>query len=98
MAEPENHTLHLLREMREENRAFRKEMRDENRAFRKEMQERFDGMDKRFSGVEERLDRIESVFSGMAYLQADHHGQLEELTQRVERIEDKIGLTGQPAE
>ena len=87
MAELENHTLHLLREMR-----------DENREFRKEMRERFDGMDKRFSGVEERLGRIESVFSGMAYLQADHHGQIEELAQRVERIEDKIGLTGTPAE
>ena len=87
MPDPENHNLHVLREMR-----------DESRAFRKEMRERFDGMDKRFSGVEERLGRIDSVFSGMAYLQADHHGQLEELTQRVERLEDKIGLNGTPAE
>ena len=57
MAEPENHTLHLLREMR-----------DENRAFRKEMRERFDGMDNRFSGVEERLDSIQSAVGGLAHI------------------------------
>jgi uncharacterized coiled-coil DUF342 family protein len=87
MAEPENHTLHLLREMRDESRAFRKEMRDGLEQARQDRQE-----------MRGQLDSIQSVFSGMAYLQADQRGQIEELAQRVERIEDKIGLTGTPAE
>lgn len=82
---PENHTLHLLREMR-----------DESRAFRKEMRERFDGVDKRFSGVEERLDSIQSAVGGLAYIQADQRLQFEELEARVKRLEEQLGQA--PAE
>ena len=84
MPEPENHTLHPLREMR-----------DESRAFRKEGRERFDGMGKRFSGVEKHLGRIESVFSRMACLQADHNGQFElSGTRSPESVRDGSAIPG----
>ena len=80
MPEPESHTLHLLREMREENRQFREEVR-----------ERFD-----------QLDRIETAVVGMSYFQATERGEvateIEGIKTRLARLEDKIGLTGAPAE
>ncbi len=87
MAEPENHTLHLLREMRDESRAFRTEMRNGLEQARQERQE-----------MGGQLDSIQSAVGGLAYIQADHRMQFEELEARVKRIEDKIGLPGAPAE
>ena len=87
MPEPENHTLHLLREMRDESRAFRKEMQDGLEQARQERQE-----------MRGQLDSIQSAVGGLAYIQADHRMQFEELEARVKRIEDKIGLPGAPAE
>jgi hypothetical protein len=52
--EPENHTLRLLREMR-----------DEALAFRKEVNTRFDGIDQRFDGVDQRLDGMDRRFDGV---------------------------------
>ena len=79
MAEPENHTLHLLREMRddlEQARQERHEMRGQ-------------------------LDRIEAAVVGMSYYQAGERGEMaaeiEGIKTRLDRLEDKIGLTGAPA-
>ena len=87
MAEPENHTLHLLREMR-----------DESRQFRDEVQKRFEEIRERF----DQLDRIETAVVGMSYFQATERGEMvaeiEGLKTRLARVEDKIGLTGAPAE
>ena len=60
MAEPENHTLHLLREMRDESRAFRKEMREGLDQARQDRQE-----------MRGQLDSIQSAVGGLAYIQAD---------------------------
>ena len=84
---PENHTLHLLREMRDEGRAFRKEMREGLEQARQDRQE-----------MRGQLDSIQSAVGGLAYIQADQRLQFEELEARVKRLEDKIGLTGAPAE
>lgn len=88
MPEPENHTLHLLREMRDESRPFRKEMRDDLSQTRQELGEQ--------------LDRIESAVVGMSYFQASERGEMaaeiEGIKTRLDRLEDKIGLTGAPAE
>ena len=96
--EPENHTLHLLREMRDENRTSRKEMRDENRAFRKEMRDGLEQASRERQEMRGQLDSIQSAVGGLAYIHADHRMQFEELEARVKRIEDKIGLPGTPAE
>jgi hypothetical protein len=45
--DPENHTLRLLQQMREENAEFRKEVR-----------ERFNAMDARLEAVETKLDKL----------------------------------------
>jgi uncharacterized NAD(P)/FAD-binding protein YdhS len=74
MAEPENHTLRLLREFREEFREFRKESKDfrsEFNAFRAETGERFNELTRLFAGetvlgryaaadVEKRLTALET--------------------------------------
>ena len=94
MPDPENHTLHLLREMRDESRAFRKEMRDGLEEVRGDLEQaRQDRQEMRGQ-----LDSIQSAVGGLAYIQADHRMQFEELEARVKRLEDKIGLTGAPAE
>ena len=87
MPEPKDHTLHLLREMR-----------DENREFRKEMHERFDGMEARLDRTDkerrEQLDRIESAVAGMSYYQASERGEvateIEDIKTRLDRIENVI--------
>jgi septal ring factor EnvC (AmiA/AmiB activator) len=53
--EPENHTLRLLQQMREENAAFREEMttfRQEMTAFRLETNKRFESVDSRLGKLE----------------------------------------------
>ena len=85
--EPENHTLRLLQEMRNENRQFRGNMQDfhaEMRDFRRE--------------VGERLDRIESVFAGLSFLHADERGEIEAMKTRLDRIEKRLDLPDAPAE
>jgi len=82
--EIENHTLRILKEMREEIHKRFDKIETDMSAFRNE--------------TNERLDRIESVFSGLAYLQADQRGQIEAMESRLNRIEDQLGLTNMPAE
>ena len=82
---PENHTLHLLREMRDESRAFRKEMREGLEQAGQERQE-----------MRGQLDSIQSAVGGLAYIQADQRLQFEELEARVKRIEEQLGQA--PAE
>ena len=85
--ETENHTLRLLREMREENNQFREEVQ----AFQKETRGRF-----------EQLDRIEAAVVGISYFQASERGEvateIEEIKARLERLENKLGLSGEPAQ
>lgn len=76
----ENHTLRLLREMREENQTFH----DEMRAFRQD--------------TGERLDSLEAAVSGLAYIVVQGQGEFQALEARVERLENKLGLSGEPAE
>jgi len=89
--DPENHTIHMLREMREENRKFREEVHS-----------RFDTIEtsvtEGFTTVNERLDRLESVFAGLSFLHADERGEIEALKTRMERLESKLGLSEEPAE
>jgi hypothetical protein len=64
--EPENHTLRLLREMR-----------DEAVAFRKEVNTRFDGVDQRLDAMDQRFDGADQRLSGievsLAAARADQH-------------------------
>jgi hypothetical protein len=71
MAEPENHTLRLLREFREEFRKESRDFRSEFNAFRAETGERFDELTRLFAGetvlaryaaadVEKRLAALET--------------------------------------
>jgi hypothetical protein len=59
--EPDNHTLRLLREMRDEAVAFRKEV---NCRF-DVIDERFNAIDRRFDGVDQRLDGMDQRFDGV---------------------------------
>jgi septal ring factor EnvC (AmiA/AmiB activator) len=52
--DPKNHTLRLLREMR-----------DEAVAFRKEVNCRFDVIDERFNAIDRRLDGVDRRFDGV---------------------------------
>ena len=83
MPEPENCTLHLLQRIHTELEEYDKHFEQASRE-RQEMRGQ--------------LDSIQSAIGGLAYIQADHRMQFEELEARVKRIEDKIGLPGAPAE
>lgn len=89
--ETENLTLHMLREMREESRRFRRDVLDR---FEKVETTIAEG----FNTVNDRLDRLESVFAGLSFLHADERGEIEALKARLEQIENQLGLSGEPAE
>jgi len=81
MAEPENHALHPLREMRGENRAFREKVRESLEQARQERQ-----------AMREQLDSITSAVGGLSCIQADQRLHFEELEARVRRIEDRLDM------
>ena len=85
--ETENLTLRLLREMREESRQFRAEVQKNFQQAQQERQE-----------MRDQLDSIQAAVGGVAYIQADQRLQFEELAARVQRLEEKLGLSGEPAE
>ncbi|GKY88539.1 hypothetical protein [Sinisalibacter aestuarii] len=68
----ENHTIHLLREMR-----------DEMRAFRSEVSGRFDGVDERLNETNTRIDGL----THMMTLLAAHSGTLEDRVSALEEGE-----------
>jgi septal ring factor EnvC (AmiA/AmiB activator) len=98
--DPENHTLRLLREMREE-----------NAAFRAEVNARFEQVDRRFEQVDRRFDEMQGQFATVLQTVVDiakavnivHEDvaelrvgqkivetELRGLRGRVERVEDKL--------
>jgi len=92
---PENMTLHLLREMR-----------DEAASFRAEVNGRFNEVDSRFNGVNSRFDKLEFEVAAMradqgrmvGILEALHEGQqiqgsrLNVIDGRLAQIEKHVGL------
>jgi hypothetical protein len=74
MAEPDNHTLHLLREFREDFREFRHEFSE----FRARTDERFEELVRLFAG--------ESVLG--RYAAADVEKRLEAIEKRLGALED----------
>ena len=83
MPEPENRTLHPLQRIHTK-------LEEHDKHFEQASRERQE--------MRGQLDSIQSAVGGLAYIQADHRMQFEELEARVKRIEDKIGLPGAPAE
>ena len=73
MADPENHTLQLLREFRQEFRQFRKEFGD----FRAQTDERFEELARLFAG--------ESVLA--RYAAADVDKRIQALERRMTKLE-----------
>jgi FtsZ-binding cell division protein ZapB len=53
MAEPENQTLHLLRELREQNNDLRSDMQDQNSGLRTEMREGFESVNERLKNLQQ---------------------------------------------
>jgi methyl-accepting chemotaxis protein len=98
--EPESHTLRLLREMREENAAFRAEV---NARF-EQVDRRFEQMDRRFDEMQAQFatvlqtvvdmaKAVNIVHEDMAELRTGQkiiETELRGLRGRVERIEDKL--------
>jgi len=80
MAEPEGHTLRLLREFRQEFADYRKEFSE----FRRSTDERFDRSDERF-------DELTRLFAGESvlgrYAAGDVEKRLASLEQRVAAME-----------
>ncbi len=66
--------------------------------MRSEMRERFEEARQERQEMRDQLDSIQAAVGGVAYIQADQRLQFEALATRVQRLEDKLGLTGEPAE
>jgi hypothetical protein len=104
--EPENHTLRLLREIREEIAKGFDAMRAENEVRFKAIDARFDAIDARFDGIDARFEVVERVLGktidavmAIAKVQDRHteslqivEGYLSVIAKRVERIEKHTGL------
>ena len=77
MSEPENHTLRVLTE-------FRNEFRTEHAAFRSETEQRF-------ARIEESLENLNQSFAGLAvgnqFLAGGFQGRFEKLERRVTALE-----------
>jgi hypothetical protein len=80
MADPENHTLHVLREIR-----------DDIRDFRGEVANRFDDVDKRIVAIEADVKNIKQIASGvmrMGAMMAEQHGsRMDDFDDRMKKME-----------
>jgi hypothetical protein len=87
MAEPENQTLRVLIEFRNEFRQFKSDV--EQRFAH--IEQRFVHVDLRFAHVEERLDTLNQSFSGMVlgnqYLLGGIQGRFENVERRLAILE-----------
>ena len=81
--EPENHTLRLLREMREETHAGFEEMRSGFKEIREEMRSGFEEVRSEFKNVYGRLDLLDIA---VAAVSAD----LKMTKEKVESIDDRL--------
>ena len=84
MAEPENQTLRLLRELREQNKSLRSDMLDQTGSLRSEMREGFEN-------ISERLKNLQQAMIGESilgrYTVAEVEERLNNLEQRVSDLE-----------
>lgn len=55
MAEPENQTLRLLRELREQNNTLRSEVQEQSAALRSEMHEGFENLSERLKNLQQAM-------------------------------------------
>ena len=83
MAEPENHSLHLLQK---------------TNAKLEDHDKRFDKADDERKAMRELLENVQSVVAGIAYFQADTRNKVEELQESMARVERELGLAAAPAE
>ena len=81
--DPENHTIRLLQKIHAK-------LEEHDGHFEQAQRERQE--------MHEQLDSIQSVVAGIAYFQADARTQLEALEMRMARVENELGLSGEPAE
>jgi len=84
MADPENQTLRLLRELREQNSQFRADMIEQNNALRVEMREGFEHVNERLKNLQQAMIG-ESVLG--RYTVAEVEERLDNLEQRVSALE-----------
>jgi hypothetical protein len=73
--EPENHTIRLLRELRDE---MRVEFAMVGKRFEK-MDARFDEMDRRFDAVNLRIDGVTNILTLLAGQSRDHEERIAKL-------------------
>ena len=73
--EPENHTIRLLRELRDE---MRVEFAMIGKRFEK-VDTRFDEMDRRFDDVNQRIDGVTHILTLLAGRSHDHEQRIEKL-------------------
>ncbi|MDQ2081751.1 hypothetical protein RA307_16320 [Xanthobacteraceae bacterium Astr-EGSB] len=86
MADPENQTLRLLRELREQSSQFRADMIGQNNALRAEMREGFEHVNERLKNLQQAMIG-ESVLG--RYTVAEVEERLDNLEQRVSALEEK---------
>jgi hypothetical protein len=55
MAEPENQTLRLLRELRDQNKSLRSDVLEQNSSLRSEMREGFDNISERLKNLQQAM-------------------------------------------
>jgi len=84
MAEPENQTLRLLRELRDQNTALRSDMQGQSKTLRTEMREGFEN-------ISERLKNLQQAMIGESilgrYTVAEVEARLTSLEERVSKLE-----------
>jgi polyhydroxyalkanoate synthesis regulator phasin len=86
MADPENQTLRLLHELREQNSQLRADMIEQNNALRAEMREGFEHVNERLKNLQQAMIG-ESVLG--RYTVAEVEERLDNLEQRVSALEEK---------
>jgi polyhydroxyalkanoate synthesis regulator phasin len=86
MADPENQTLRLLRELREQSSQLRADMIEQNNALRTEMREGFEHVNERLRNLQQAMIG-ESVLG--RYTVAEVEERLDNLEQRVSALEEK---------
>jgi polyhydroxyalkanoate synthesis regulator phasin len=84
MAEPENQTLRLLRELRDQNKTLQSEMLDQNNSLRSAMREGFDNISDRLKNLQQAMIG-ESILG--RYTVAEVEERLNDLEQRISKLE-----------
>ena len=84
MAEPENQTLRLLRELPDQNKSLQSEMLDQNNSLRSEMREGFDNISDRLKNLQQAMIG-ESILG--RYTVAEVEERLNDLEQRISKLE-----------